>query len=97
MRKKNIIFGVICFALVSGAVGNAFARDGDISMGTFSIPLPADGKDGCAPLIRSIDSSLDSSIADGCYTFQQRQQTRDGSGDCVDTPSCCRKHILAIA
>ncbi|MBO4582968.1 MAG: hypothetical protein J5714_02860 [Alphaproteobacteria bacterium] len=86
--RKDITFGLICFAMMFGMAGGALAAlgTGEISMGTFSIPLPADGKDGCAPLIRSIDSSVDSSIADGCYVIQQKQQTRNGDS-CEGTGS----------
>lgn len=45
--RKSITFGLICFALAFSIVGNAFAKTGDISMGMFSIPLPADGKNAC--------------------------------------------------
>lgn len=70
--RKNMIFSAICFAVVFGAVGSAFAAlgQGEISMGMFSIPLP-----GCAPEITISDNK----DANGCYTMTIQSKTlQDG-------------------
>jgi len=68
MRKKNIIFGVIGFALAVVTGGQAFAAlgPGEISMGVFSIPLP-----GCAPEVTISDEK----DANDCYTMTIQNKT----------------------
>ena len=68
MRKKNIIFGVICFVLAVVTGGQAFAAlgPGEISMGVFSIPLP-----GCAPEVTISDEK----DANDCYTMTIQNKT----------------------
>ena len=76
MRKKNIILGVIGFAVVLGACGHAFAALGpnDVSMGVFSIPLP-----GCAP-----DVTISDKDGNGCYTMTVKNKTLQ-NGVCSDS------------
>ena len=90
MRRKNIIFGVIGFALTLVTGGHAFAALGqnEISMGMFSIPLPVNGNDGCTPAI-----TVTAKGANGCYTTTiQKKVLQNGSceddGQAIERETC---------